>query len=455
MEAIGLYTEARNEYLKQLSTWIVPPIVEFYRKEYGSLSVREGEGAMASFQDYCAEVPRWNQDVIEKNINIVLDTCRCDYVEELMTAVFIAHTKVLTSVRVNTKQKKLQITLPKLDHFLHRVFTECARMFWKAPFLFSETLSYVERQKNILQAESMCTEALSGAIRSLLPVKNILRDYLEEDEGEEEEAVSQPLGRLRQETKEHDMEFEEAEAAPTVAPAVVAPVVAAPVVAPVVAAPTVAPAVVEDITLPESSPSEEGSDPSTKKRGRKPKEAVSTTIEKIDTLPDPVASSPNDHSVQVSPTASSLTIEKAEANPTPPQLLIETEPAVHFTPYDTVYDESVSGISEIRYAPKISSEDKPPSTWGLEEDGPTLTISSESTGIVDSDIVDLEGGATPVPELPTIAPILPVAEPVSIPIVRSTVLEPVATPAPTPAVAEPIADIDMPLNDTSDFVELA
>jgi hypothetical protein len=137
---------------------------------------------MGEFQTMCAEIPRWNQDVIEANIATMLDSCRCDYIEDLMTAVFIAHTKMLTAIRVNSQQKKLQITLPKLDHFLHRVFTECARSFWKAPFLFSEEYSPVERQKNILQAETLCAEALSSAVRSLLPVKNILRDYLKEDD---------------------------------------------------------------------------------------------------------------------------------------------------------------------------------------------------------------------------------------------------------------------------------
>ena len=134
---------------------------------------------MRAFQAFCAEVPRWNQDIIEKNINTILDNCRCDYVEELMTAVFVAHTKMLTAIRVSTRQKKLSITLPKLDHFLHRVFVECARSFWKAPFLFADDISMIERQKNVLQAETMCTEAVSGAVRSLLPVKNILRDYLD------------------------------------------------------------------------------------------------------------------------------------------------------------------------------------------------------------------------------------------------------------------------------------
>ena len=107
MESVSLYTEARNEYLKQLSTWIVPPLVEFFRLEYNSIAQKEPRKAMSLFQSFCAEVPRWNQDIIDTNTGVLLDTCRCDYVEELMTAVFIAHTKMLTAIRVSTKHKKL------------------------------------------------------------------------------------------------------------------------------------------------------------------------------------------------------------------------------------------------------------------------------------------------------------------------------------------------------------
>ena len=422
MESIGLYTEARNEYLKQLSTWIVPPIVEFFRKEYGGLSAKEGEGAMAAFQDYCSEVPRWNQDVIEKNINTILDTCRCDYVEELMTAVFIAHTKVLTSVRVNTKQKKLQITLPKLDHFLHRVFIECARMFWKAPFLFAENLSYIERQKNILQAESMCTEGLSGAIRSLLPVKNILRDYLEDDE--EEETAPTPVvvkdvrGTIEEEEEE---EFQE---------------VPVPVSLPMSVAP-VAP-VIPDIEEVDETPK--------KSRKSRSSESVATTIEKIDAPPSPSEPIAHDHSVHLPPSTTSVALEKTES-PNPPQLMIDTEPSVHFTPYDTVYDETMSEISEIRYTPKISVEDKPPSTWGMDDMGPSLTIGTETSNIMD-DVVDLEAPSvvnhsevTPLEASVASAPPLPIAR-----LADSSV----ATP-----VAAPVVDIDMPLTETSDFEELS
>jgi hypothetical protein len=115
--------------------------------------------------------------------------------EELMTAVFIAHTKVLTAVRLSTKQKKLSIVVPKLDHFIHRVFRESARCFWKSPFLFMDNGNVMERQKNILQVEAMAMEAITTAVRGLLPVKQILQDYLEDDQEEiddEEEVVQAP-----------------------------------------------------------------------------------------------------------------------------------------------------------------------------------------------------------------------------------------------------------------------
>jgi hypothetical protein len=140
MESVSLYSEARNEYLKQMASWLSSPIVEFFRGEYQTISSKDSAKAMSAFQTWCADVPKWNQDIIDTNVSIVLDTCRCDYVEELMTAVFIAHTKMLTAIRVSPKQKKMKITLPKLDHFLHRVFIECARGFWKAPFLFLESV---------------------------------------------------------------------------------------------------------------------------------------------------------------------------------------------------------------------------------------------------------------------------------------------------------------------------
>ena len=74
---------------------------------------------------------------------------------------------------------------------------------------------------------------------------------------------------------------------------------------------------------------------------------------------------------------------------------IETEPIVHFTPYDTVYEDN---SSEIRFAPKISVEDKPESTWGLEEAPKLIITPSMDQSQIEG--IDLEEISTPI-VLPT------------------------------------------------------
>jgi hypothetical protein len=188
MENVATYSEARSEYTKQLATFIVPTIVGWFQQLWAR-NAGDRQRCLSLFQNECEEVGRWNQDRVHDEVRVLIERSGCDYMEELMTAVFIAHTKVLTAVRLSTKQKKLSIVVPKLDHFIHRIFREASRTFWKSPFLFIDTGNVMERQKNILQVEALASEAIVTAVRGLLPVKQILRDYLEDDQEDIEDEV--------------------------------------------------------------------------------------------------------------------------------------------------------------------------------------------------------------------------------------------------------------------------
>jgi Family of unknown function (DUF5764) len=421
MENASLYSEARNEYLKQMSTWIVPPLVEFFRKEYNTLADTEGKRVMSSFQTYCSEVPLWNQDVIDSNIGIILDNCRCDYMEELMTAVFIAYTKMLTAIRVNSRQKKLQITLPKLDHFLHRVFIECARSFWKAPYLFAQELTPVEKQKNILQAEQICTEALSGAVRSLLPVKSILRDYLDDGEEDKDEKDNK---------EDKDEEEEEEKPVEVVETKPIEVVETKPVE--VVETKPVELVETKPVEVVETKPVElkvedvksiqivETPKVIAELKAADDKPVVDPkVVQKLETNPEPPTIIPSAHQVADVPVAAPvIKISKNDEDGkdvmvgggvVTPNVMIDTEPSVHFTPYDTVFDETSQGISHIRYSPKDVNDDDG------SDHPPRLTFGSSANAIETNDAEDLE---------------------------------PVTT-------ALPVVDIDAPLGTTEDFEELA
>ena len=153
-----------------------------------------GKKQLWKFQELLSQIPEWNIDKVQRETQKLIGSIQCDYLEELVTAVFIAHTKVLTAIRIGNKNKRVQITIPKLEHFLHRSLSECSRLLWSSAYLFHNELSPIEKQKNHRQIEQLLHEGVAQAIRGLLPVKNILKDYLSDpnggedadDEGEEE-----------------------------------------------------------------------------------------------------------------------------------------------------------------------------------------------------------------------------------------------------------------------------
>jgi len=200
---ISVYGEAKGEYTRQLCVLIVPCLESYFLEllEEAKKSASNPTKTLWHFQTLLQSVPDWNQDKVEKETNLIQSECKCDYLEELLTAVFIAHTKVLSAIRLTTRQKKLQITIPKVNHFLHRVLSESARTLWTNAYLFAETNS-IDKQKNLRQVSLLLQESVLQGIRGLLPVKSILREYLHDDdedvvkkeggkeEGEEEEAAA-------------------------------------------------------------------------------------------------------------------------------------------------------------------------------------------------------------------------------------------------------------------------
>ena len=206
----SVYAEAKGEYTKQLILFIVPSFHRFFMTCLNQAYEEEAnqKRQLWKFQELLSQISEWNVDKVQREIQKIITDIQCDYLEELVTAVFIAHTKVLTAIRIGNKNKRVQITIPKLDHFLHRSLSECSRLLWSSAYLFHNELSPIEKQKNHRQIEGLLHEGVGQAIRGLLPVKNILKDYLSEpddkDEEEEKEEGMEVEAKV-DETKEKEM----------------------------------------------------------------------------------------------------------------------------------------------------------------------------------------------------------------------------------------------------------
>jgi len=211
MDGVDVYSTAKSEYTEQFCLFLVPALQSYFLGliEEAREKEKDQRKVLWMFQNLLKDIPDWNQDKVLRETEKIVQTTRCDYLEELLTAVFIAHTKVLSAIRLtNRDKKKIQITVPKLEHFLHRTLSESARILWSNAYLFSEQGTSIERQKNLRQVEQLLHQAVLQSIRGMLPVKSILREYLNND-GENEANDEAPASEKKDEKEEEEEEEEE------------------------------------------------------------------------------------------------------------------------------------------------------------------------------------------------------------------------------------------------------
>ena len=180
----NVYSEAKSEYMLQLCSYLTPAYFNFYidllAKAKESMK-DEPRKYLWQFQNLLAEVEDWNMEKVGREVNNIVHAVAqsgCDFLDDLLTAVFIAHTKVLMAIRLNSRQKKIQITVPKLDHFLFKVFCECSRLLWQSAYLLRDNIGGMEQQQNYRQVQALIENGIKASIRTLVPVKSLLKDCI-------------------------------------------------------------------------------------------------------------------------------------------------------------------------------------------------------------------------------------------------------------------------------------
>jgi hypothetical protein len=186
--------ESRNEWCSRLVTIFTPLVCEGIRSisnEAWKLCMDNDEvnKYLMTFQNLLTRVPKWNNEIVEEERKRIIERSGCNYLEDLITCVHIIQLKVLTCIRVGNKQKKIDISIPKLDSFIHKVYINVARKVYKNVYLFEKNLSPLLMQKNQRELELMVQECILSAIRDSIPTEEIIRAYMDESVEQEEEII--------------------------------------------------------------------------------------------------------------------------------------------------------------------------------------------------------------------------------------------------------------------------
>ena len=213
-------SEAQNEYSARLINTLTPfirqGIQSIFNEAYKLCEENdEQEKYLMTFQNFLSRVSKWNNSLVEQETERIVRESKCSYLEDLLTCVHVTQLKVLTSVRVGSKQKKIDLDVPKLSVFIHRVYIETSRKIYKNVYLFDLKATPLNHQKNMRECEVIIKECILNVIRESIPIEKILRSYIDKTT-ETEITVEEEI--IPEEKKQPDPIVDEKPAAPAQEP---------------------------------------------------------------------------------------------------------------------------------------------------------------------------------------------------------------------------------------------
>jgi len=215
---MNVMSEAKGEWSARLVSILTPLImsgVHSIFKEAITLCEENDEYSkyLMTFQNFLARIPKWNNTIIQEETDRIISDSQCGYLEDMLTCVHITKLKILTSMRVSDNQKKIDIDIPKLSEFVHRVYCKFARKLYSNIYLFEKNVPPLQYQKNMRECELLIRESILEVVRDNMPVEQILRAYLDKTITEEvvEEIVEKTTDEIEEEQAKREAEEKEEE----------------------------------------------------------------------------------------------------------------------------------------------------------------------------------------------------------------------------------------------------
>jgi hypothetical protein len=182
---MSLLYESKNEWIARLIILLTPLLVEgidsIFQEAYTICKKsKQKEKYLMTFQNLLVRVPKWNEEIIDKEKQRIVTKSNCNYMEDIITCVHIIQLKCMTAMRVGMKQKKIDIDVPKLNVFIHKCYINVARSVYNNVYLYETKTKSLEKQKNRRLVELLVQECVLNTIRSNIPIEEIIRSYMDE-----------------------------------------------------------------------------------------------------------------------------------------------------------------------------------------------------------------------------------------------------------------------------------
>jgi len=181
-----LFLEIKNEYTDHLIDTLTPFIYEGLSSLYKEADRIASESGVANnktlmiFQKLLQGIDKWNQAEIEKETNRIKQLSgTSEYLDDLIKAVIKSNIILLTySNTISNVIAQSYYNTMSTYNLVHRCYIECAKDAHNNPFLFFHDVTPMDFKRNQIIVQQNIQSAITRAIRKMLPISLILKEYL-------------------------------------------------------------------------------------------------------------------------------------------------------------------------------------------------------------------------------------------------------------------------------------
>jgi hypothetical protein len=174
MDGLTVLVEAKKEYLAQLCSVMCPHMIATFENLYSEASnISKGKKVLQQYQKLLKEVPNWNNLMINQHAEKMSNSC--GWFNDLLAAVFVSYVKILSSVRINSENKKISVKLPTNDVFVHGCLTNAAKELYKDPYVYHEEMSEYDRDAALTRR---FITVIENTVKQMIPMQEILKTYM-------------------------------------------------------------------------------------------------------------------------------------------------------------------------------------------------------------------------------------------------------------------------------------
>ena len=174
MSDLSVLVEAKKEYIAQLATCMSEPMVDVFQRMYQEATKNsKGKKVLMTFQALLKDTPNWSNSMVKGHTDAVVNSC--SYFGDLLAAVFVASTKIMSSVRLRQDTRKISLKMPSNETFVHTVYINAARDLYSDPYVYHDDMPEHKRDADL---RVRFARVIEDSVKELIPIKEILSTYM-------------------------------------------------------------------------------------------------------------------------------------------------------------------------------------------------------------------------------------------------------------------------------------